>query len=516
LRSGTEAATAGIAFGPRLEAALEETDDPSLVAEIQVTGAQLATLAGDPDFAADLLRSHGEAIIAASPSLGAVLTALAGSCAWMRGDGAATRALAEQAVALVGGQVTADMAPIANFVIRAGAATGYDDPALAVSTARMIRERGQTNLAGSALFCLMVADQIAEADAFYRWAIVAARDAGSIADVAWLHGPATLLLCRQGHFEAAYAAGSEAIDLAHFVLGPFPLAQAHSALAYVSAVRGDRARCEQHVAETRRLATTDHIQIAWLAARHAGALALLGDRLTDAALTELELLAADLERHHICGVTIFPTMPELAETQARTGRTSEARATRDTWRRRVGVDLSTLKAATLARLDALCAQSIDECDAYFATAEALFAEVPYPFELARTHLYRGERLRRGRRRRDAAKELYEARAGFEELGARAWCAQADAELRALGLRPKATTSTSGLPGETLSPQEYQVAMAASGGAATRDIAASLFISPKTVEAHLTRIYRKLGVSSKAQLVAAVGSTGWPASDGATA
>ena len=59
-------------------------------------------------------------------------------------------------------------------------------------------------------------------------------------------------------------------------------------------------------------------------------------------------------------------------------------------------------------------------------------------------------------------------------------------------------------------------MAASGGAATRDIAASLFISPKTVEAHLTRIYRKLGVSSKAQLVAAVGSIGWPASDVATA
>ena len=139
--------------------------------------------------------------------------------------------------------------------------------------------------------------------------------------------------------------------------------------------------------------------------------------------------------------------------------------------------------------------------------------MPYPFELARTHLYRGERLRRAGRRRDAAKALYEARAGFDELGARAWRRQADAELRALGLRPKATTSSAAdLPGEALSPQEYQVAMAASSGAATREIAASLFISPKTVEAHLTRIYRKLGVSSKAQLVAAVGSTGWPASD----
>jgi DNA-binding CsgD family transcriptional regulator len=167
-------------------------------------------------------------------------------------------------------------------------------------------------------------------------------------------------------------------------------------------------------------------------------------------------------------------------------------------------------------MDGLCAESVDESESCFATAQALFAEMPYPFELARTQLYRGERLRRAGRRRDAAKALHEARAGFNELGAQAWRAQADTELRALGLRPKATTSAHDLPGEALSPQEYQVAMAASGGAATRDIAASLFISPKTVEAHLTRIYRKLGVSSKAQLVAAVGSTGWPASDGATA
>ena len=149
----------------------------------------------------------------------------------MRADGTATRALADQAMALVGGQVTAEMAPIANFLIRAGAATGYDDPALAVSTARMIRESGQTESRRARRpVRLMVADQIAEADAFYRWAIAAARDAGSIADVAWLHGPATLLLCRQGHLDAAYAAGSEAIDLAPFVFGPFPLAQAHSAL----------------------------------------------------------------------------------------------------------------------------------------------------------------------------------------------------------------------------------------------------------------------------------------------
>ncbi len=399
LRSGSEAATAGLAYAARLEDALNETDDPALLAQIHVTRARLATLGGDPDFAVELLRSHGDTVIAADPFLGAVLTALAGSCTWMRADGTATRVLADQAVALVGGSVTAEMTPIANFLIRAGAATGHDDPDLAVATARLIKASGRTEFAGPALFCLLVADQIAEADAFYRWAIAAARDAGSITDVAWLHGPATLLLCRQGHLDAAYAAGCEVVDLAPFVVGPFPLGQAHSALAHVCAVRGDRTRCEEHLAETSRLAEGAGIQIAWLAARHAGAQALLGDRLTDAALNELELLAAELEHRGICGVTIFPTLPELTETLARTGRTAEARVKRDTWRGRVGVDPSTIRAATLARLDAVCAESIDEAEVYFATAEGLFAAVPYPFELARTHLYRGERLRRARRRR---------------------------------------------------------------------------------------------------------------------
>ena len=199
LRSGTEAATAGITYAARLEAALEASrtirrSSPRSTS----TRARLATLAGDPDFAAELLASHGETIIAASPFLGAVLTALAGSCAWMRADGSATKVLADQAVALVGGKVTAEMAPIANFVIRAGAATGYDDPALAVSTARMIQRERSDLSAASTLFCLLVADQIAEADAFYRWAIAAARDAGSIADVAWLHGPATAVALPTG------------------------------------------------------------------------------------------------------------------------------------------------------------------------------------------------------------------------------------------------------------------------------------------------------------------------------
>jgi DNA-binding CsgD family transcriptional regulator len=88
--------------------------------------------------------------------------------------------------------------------------------------------------------------------------------------------------------------------------------------------------------------------------------------------------------------------------------------------------------------------------------------------------------------------------GFEELGAAAWARQADAELRAAGARRRRPSD-----GDSLTPQELRVAAAARRGGTTREIAAELFLSPKTVEFHLRQIYSKLGVHSRAQLVAAL-------------
>ena len=89
--------------------------------------------------------------------------------------------------------------------------------------------------------------------------------------------------------------------------------------------------------------------------------------------------------------------------------------------------------------------------------------------------------------------------GFERLHADAWARQAEAELRAAGGRHR-------LPAQddrALTPQERRVAAAVRRGASNRDIAADLFLSPKTVEFHLRQIYRKLDVRSRTQLVAAL-------------
>jgi DNA-binding CsgD family transcriptional regulator len=111
------------------------------------------------------------------------------------------------------------------------------------------------------------------------------------------------------------------------------------------------------------------------------------------------------------------------------------------------------------------------------------------------------RLHRARRRADARERLRAATETFEELGATPWAELASAEFAAAGGRRRQSLADDALTG-----QEERIARAAAGGATTREIAAELFLSPKTVEWHLGRVYRKLGVQSRAELGAALAET----------
>jgi DNA-binding NarL/FixJ family response regulator len=114
-----------------------------------------------------------------------------------------------------------------------------------------------------------------------------------------------------------------------------------------------------------------------------------------------------------------------------------------------------------------------------------------PFERARTQLLLGQLQRRLRRKQAAEATLNDALRAFEDIGTPLWADRARAEL----------TRTNVSPGQDLrlTPSEQRVAELAATGMTNRDVAATLFISPKTVEHNLARVYRKLGIRSRAEL-----------------
>jgi ATP/maltotriose-dependent transcriptional regulator MalT len=121
--------------------------------------------------------------------------------------------------------------------------------------------------------------------------------------------------------------------------------------------------------------------------------------------------------------------------------------------------------------------------------------LPMPFELARTQLVVGQLQRRQRRREVAGATLREALATFEDLGTPLWTERARAELnRASGTRTR----------DELTASEQRVAELAATGITNREMATTLFISPKTVEANLSRVYRKLNIHSRAELGRIIG------------
>jgi DNA-binding CsgD family transcriptional regulator len=146
-----------------------------------------------------------------------------------------------------------------------------------------------------------------------------------------------------------------------------------------------------------------------------------------------------------------------------------------------------------------------------AEAETLFLEAlrlhdltPDGFEGAVTRLAFGARLRRARQRVRAREELRAALAIFEPLGARPWADQAIAELAASGETAR-RRDVSTL--DDLTPQELQIARLLAEGRTTREAAAALFLSPKTIEYHLRHVYRKLSIHSRDELSAALASSG---------
>ncbi|HET6714887.1 MAG TPA: LuxR C-terminal-related transcriptional regulator [Actinomycetota bacterium] len=214
----------------------------------------------------------------------------------------------------------------------------------------------------------------------------------------------------------------------------------------------------------------------------------------DSAVTFLAPLPGLLDSRGIVEPGIYPFVPDAVEALTGTGRVDRAREVLEPYER-LGHELDRpLVIATAARCRGLLAAAdggLDEALSDLEHAIDAHERVQQPFELARTLLILGEVRRRAKQKRPAREALDQAVAIFDELGAPIWSARARASLARISGR-------SASAGE-LTETERQVAHLAAEGKTNREVAEALFVSQKTVEANLSRAYRKLGIRSRRQL-----------------
>lgn len=302
--------------------------------------------------------------------------------------------------------------------------------------------------------------------------------------------------CGLGRFDEADDLVREATDRARSIGGPFALGAARAAAATVAAWRGDADRCRAAADLAIEAMGPGSPPSVWPTAA-AGLLELSRGDLTAALAryTPLTEVASAMGLHQ--GTAVWWT-PELIEVLAGLGRVDEARHLLDRY------DLSSLDAAVgdpravVSRCEGMVAAArgdLDHAEAWLRRAVDEHAAGESALARARTELHLGALLRRRGQRRAARDVLERSLDAFEVTGSQAWAGQARAELARLGLRPR--------PDDDLTPTEREVARLVSQGLTNREVAGSLNSSPKTVEAHLTRTYRKLGVRTRAELAGRV-------------
>jgi DNA-binding CsgD family transcriptional regulator len=323
-----------------------------------------------------------------------------------------------------------------------------------------------------------------------RTAMKARNDPEGEADALW---PLGILEWRAGNWELADRYIADTVDL-YTQLGTLNQhPQGEFPAAVIDAHRGriDDARARAQAAVAR--AEAEGLYVAQ--SGHRWVLGFIELSLGDATAA-LVHLRRSFELHN--PFTLEPGLPphlgDLLEALIAVGDLDEAEQTITTWEGRARRLDRAWALAILARGRGLLLAARGDLEGAFASFERALAEHARstdPFHHARTLLALGRTQRRGKRRRAARETLEDALARFERLGAPLWAEQTRAELARIGGRAPAN--------DELTEAEHRIADLVAAGSTNREVAAALFLTVHTVEVALTRIYRKLGVRSRAEL-----------------
>lgn len=286
---------------------------------------------------------------------------------------------------------------------------------------------------------------------------------------------------------------------------PWFFSLSHSNAASTLALRGDAENAERHV-EAARAAAFAPSYVLWTEHSAARVALLRGD--VDAARAAVEVLERD-PRHDRGVISVNPWHVTAAEVYLATDELHDFDRLLDRIAAEVDEFPRTILAADMWRLRGMRLGRAGKDDPAIEALERaveLGDACPAPLTAGLARLELGAHLRRAGQRRAAATHLDSAVATFRSCGAGPYLERAERELAACGLTPAKRSA----PSTGLTPQERTVAVLAARGMRNKEIAAELVVSPKTVEYHLGNVYRKLGVSNRAQLVAAMGDEPVPA------
>ncbi|WP_405689557.1 AAA family ATPase [Streptomyces sp. NBC_01185] len=356
---------------------------------------------------------------------------------------------------------------------------------------RALARAGELEDAAGYLWATAAASALGESDV----ATEMAERAGRVARVSGMTGqlPVVLQFVATAERLAGRLARSQSVSEEGLALareaGYENTVAAHLAnLAVLAALRGKEEPCERLAREALAIALPHRVGL------HAGVAAY--------ALATLDLClgryAAAYDRFRAIAVAgpgaghptvAWRTMPDRVEAAVGAGDEAGAREALAAYERSAENATTSESRALLARCRGL-AESAEE-----AFDEALRLHTN-PFEAARTALLLGERLRRAQRPGPARAHLRMAWEIFEQAGAHPWARRAQEELRAAGENAGAPPSS---VLEALTPQELRIAGLVADGLSSKEIAGQLFLSPRTVEYHLYKVYPKLGISSRTDL-----------------
>ncbi|GAA0246597.1 LuxR family transcriptional regulator [Cryptosporangium japonicum] len=344
-----------------------------------------------------------------------------------------------------------------------------------------------------------------EAQRLLNTALDAARTTTDPTALAFAFGARAELGWWLGHWSPAYADADESLSRSRALRQPGAAAFSLLSLARIDAARGDRSRCTRHIAEAFDFTDITEARHMPIMRDHALGLDGLGHGASKDAAAYLDQAFSAFDHFGLGNPNIAPFAADLVEAHIRAGNPVRAREIAS-WLEDVAklTGLSWPTAAA-ARCRALLADDPDVADAAFLDALAEHERHPSSFEHARTLLCRGEVLRRARRKAQARTPLLTAHGMFTTLGAKPWIDRCRSELAASGHQPVDEQPDERL--HQLTPQELQVARLVAQGLTNIEIGSALFVSPKTVEAYLTRSYRKLGIPSRSALARAVAASG---------